>query len=176
MFGFGLGSFFNFGIYIALFSAVCISLWVPLKKSITFPRIGQVEFSDSRQKKIDRAKLLSLVFFSITFFVGVAFFFVFATAKIGFLVEMRAMPVIVMMSFAIIAFLGIASLIEVKRFGIYATVTLIALLAAMSGRVDPMIALMETGAFTVVCGMFVFVRFLTKYPRLPGGDDQPLAE
>ena len=167
-----LGSFLlQLGIIIFLFptfytgllsSAVpWIFIYIGLKKAVTFPRLGYVEFSVARQERNFLVMML-LVAILLAPIVGML---------VGLLVIPNFMPVLQTNYMLILAACGAVSLwvvayyTGIRRFFIYGM--LIGLLYGWSHfwLLPLYFALLVTGGFSLLIGLVIVIRFLHRYPK-----------
>jgi len=148
----------------AVFPAVCISLWSPLRKWLVEPRMGYVEFRGSRNLEVR-----SIRFGLMSFVTGVLLFgavlALFRTRDsmpgadewtAGFPLALVGLPVIFVAVFT-----------NCRRFAAYALALLLAgAVVVMQGQ-DPHVGLMAGGSLITVTGLVVLARFLRRYPAGP---------
>ncbi len=131
----------------------------PLKKKITYPRIGYVKFSRPQVTRITKMLSYFMVF-------GTVVFLMFTISLMGqsmrtFLREY--MLIIVGVSFALMAFLG-GMLSRIKRWNYYAILILLVFILELKMNLGFPYALMILGAAMFSTGMTLLIKFIRKYP------------
>jgi MFS family permease len=152
-----------------MFAVVAIAM-VPLliRKRIVIPRLGIVKFSQERQTKTKKSRLVAMIILSFTALLGMVFFILFSTNTMPqwleiwmhdyFLVFFGGMIAVIV---AVAAFL-----VSVKRFYAYALLVFLAFLIASILRPQDMegIPITVVGGLVLLSGTIMFIRFLRNNP------------
>lgn len=141
----------------AILPALFVPLWGPIRHRLVEPRLGMVEFSDTRNERnfnlLGQTALLGLGFFAL----GVSLYFL--RDKLG--VE----PTVTLIAGLPAALLGLlavitAFLVASPRFFIYAALLVAAGIVGALGGLEPGQILAAAGAGMLVMALSVFIRFL----------------
>jgi len=169
IFGIGMGWIFGQVIFAAILPTLLWPFWSVIHKSVVVPRLGDVEFSDTRKAKISAAHIGLLVLGAVSCAFGVL---AFALVE-GWIESIREVtvplvllvPSLVMAVAAIVGYLMIGAL----RMLVYALVFI------ASGAVfqlvlpyDPAHSLAVGGAVPMVAGAVMLIRFLRAHPVARG--------
>jgi hypothetical protein len=163
--GFGLDMALNSSIFLMI-SWLPILLVLPLKKLITYPRIGYIKFAPERRRKISKGILAMVMVLVLS--AGLAMIALLAVS--GELAGLKAWfdryPMLLLV--AIIAGgLALAALMfQIARFYLYAIIEFGAWLLSDLLGIDPGIPVVITGAIMLLVGIGLFIRFLIENPRL----------
>ena len=160
---FGLGMTFDSSTFF-IFSWMPVMFFWPIKRAVTFPRIGYVRFRPERQRKISRNMILLLVAGSLSFLLGLLAFF----GVEGNAFDLRALmleyaPLVFGVVMAA-AFVLVAALFEVARFYAYGAIVFLGWLAAYLFEINEGIPVAIAGGLISLAGFLLLVRFLNKYP------------
>lgn len=160
---FGLGMTFDESMFFILAWMPILFFW-PLKRWITYPRIGYVRFSPERQKKISTAFKLLLVAGTFSFLFGIAAYMGFESIVFNLRKFMMDYSLLVFGAVLAGAYVLIAILFEVKRFYIYSIFVFTGWLTGYLFDVNPGIPVAASGAIIAIIGAGLIFRFLAKYP------------
>lgn len=162
--------------YLTALSWMVIFFFAAAKKAITLPRVGLVKFHPEREERIKKEKAFFVVFFTITFIVGLGFFIALTTGIpqsvktiIGEL-ALVAYELIIVAGLCFVAFWK-----QITRFYAYAAFVLVVIVGSLLfADVHPFFvtrAVMLTAGSVILCaGVIVLIRFLRKYPKPEGGE------
>lgn len=147
--------------------AVYTPMYMGMKQKITFPRLGQVTFSKSRNGKTRRSFTFLVALNVVAVLMGFYFWMAFAGGTppswFPLLVEYFAV-VIGVIGAGILAV--VARLSEIDRFNRYAAATLIAIPSAKFLGTPFLIHIAVLGVFISVSGYLQLQRFKRKYPLI----------
>jgi hypothetical protein len=160
----GLSWWQDMAVFGALFPAVCVSMWHPLRKRLVEPRMGYVEFSGERNLKVRGFRFGLTAFFTGTMMLGAVVFLLWQGGAIsrpanwiaGFPLLLIGIPVLFFAAFT-----------QCRRFYLYAALTLLAGAEVVLQDQDPHVGMIATGIVITVCGIVVLFRFLSRYPATP---------
>lgn len=139
--------------------------YVPLKRLVTIPRFGYVEFDSAMENRKKLARTLLLGVLSLSLFSGL-FFWLSANnipASIDSFVEKYIL--LLLGFFMAIMLLGGGYLLGIKRFTVYAGMTMIILWAGIEMGLQDHSYVVFLGLTFLVPGLFMLGRFLQKYPK-----------
>ncbi|MBU7016180.1 MAG: hypothetical protein HXS44_01630 [Theionarchaea archaeon] len=172
VFTFGLGMTTRYT-YLAVLSWMVIFFFAAAKKSVTLPRVGLVKFSPERVERLKLEKSFYILFFTVTAFVGLAFFMVLTTGipqSVKSLVGNLAL-----LAYELIIVIGICFVAywkQIRRFYGYAGFSLAAIiLGYIMGGTQPWVGAYQfiaTGTVILIAGVVVLAKFLRKYPKREG--------
>ncbi|MBU7023498.1 MAG: hypothetical protein HXS40_04965 [Theionarchaea archaeon] len=175
---FGIGMTTQYSSLAAL-AWMVIFFFAAAKKSITLPRVGLVKFSPEREERMKKEQLFFVIFFSITAFIGLAFFLALSSGipqSVKTLVGELALIGYQLIIATAICLVGYWK--QIRRFYAYTGFLLIAVVVGVffdiSG-VNPLRIMMyqftATGIIILLTGLFVLARFFKRYPRREGEED-----
>lgn len=160
---FGLGMTFDESMFFILAWMPILFFW-PLKRWITYPRIGYVKFSPERQKKISTGFALLLVAGTLSLLLGIAMFMGFEGMIFDLQGFMREYSLLVLGAVLAGAYVLVAILFEAKRFYIYGFFVFSGWLTGYLFVVNPGIPVAASGAIISIIGIGLLLRFRAKYP------------
>ena len=157
----GISWWQNIAVLGAVFPAVCVSIWFPLRKRLIEPRMGYVEFSGPREVMARSFKFGLGGFFAGTMMLGVMIYVLLnndilppaAEWIAGFPLLLIAIPAVLFALFT-----------QCKRFAVYALVLFISGVEMVIQGWEPHVGLIASGVFILVVGMFILLRFLGNHP------------
>lgn len=150
----------------AIFPAVCVSMWSPLRKRLIEPRMGYVEFSGKRNLEARTFRFGLAAFFAGSMAFGLVIFFLFENSLptkasewiAGFPLVLIAIPALFFALFT-----------RCLRFAAYTFLLLLAGLTIVLMGWDPHIGFMGSGIVITASGLMILARFLTRHPAEPTG-------
>ena len=160
---FGLGMVFDASMFF-IFSWMPMMFFWPLKRAVTFSRIGYVKFSPERQKKISRSTVVLLIAGTLSLLLGVVAFVGFEGDAFDLRSFMLEYSPIVFGALMAGAFALVAFLFEVSRFYVYGAIVFGGWLASYALAINEGIPVAAAGGIVALSGIALLVRFLNKYP------------
>lgn len=141
-------------------------VYLSLKRSITVPRLGYVEFRLQRSRKdnlftIGFVMLLAIVVGGI-FLLGALSAMEGTSSEPGDSIDQYIWMAI--SGVGAVLFVGAVLAIRVRRLVLYSTLTAIMVIAGFLLDLNPAIYLIILGAVVFITGLVMLVRFLRKYP------------
>ena len=149
----------------AIVPALMVPLWGPFRQRFVEPRLGFVEFSDSRERR-NRKRLKLVAYFGIIALIA-ALELYFHRGLLPAIPGARLVAGLPAMLLAIPAAMT-ALLIASTRFLVYSVVLLVAGIAGALLELSPGAIMAIAGAVMLVIAMAVFARFLHANPVEPG--------
>lgn len=148
----------------AIFPAICVSLWYPLRARLVEPRMGYVEFTGARELKVRTFRFGLVAFFVGTMLLG-AVVFMFARGGTSSLpiVWVAGLP----LSLIAIPILFFGLFTNCKRFFAYAVLLLLAGVGTVFSGSEPHVGMITCGFLIAVAGLVTLFRFLSRYPAQP---------
>jgi Ca2+/Na+ antiporter len=148
----------------AIFPAVCVSMWTPLRKRLVEPRMGYVEFSGERELKVRSFRHGLIAFFAGTMMLGAAIYMLWNRERIP-------EPAVWIAGFPLVL-IGIPALFfafftQCRRYVFYAAILLLAAVQVVAMGLEPHEGLIASGIVITLCGAYIFFRFLLRYPAAP---------
>lgn len=143
-------------VYGALFPAVCVSLWQPLRRRLVEPRMGWVEFSGPRELRWRGFRMGLAAFFLGTAVLGAVVVLTATGASPGARTWIAAMPLVLLAVPAALFALFTAC----RRFLLYAALLLLVGAVAVVTRQDPHTAMITAGLVITLSGAVLLARFL----------------
>jgi hypothetical protein len=172
-----LGLFFlGMGIFMILdqpylmgaLAAVVFPVANGIKKAITRPRMGYVEFSAERQAKQKRGKTKMSILLTFTMLLGLVLFMAYSVnAEWGDIIKsLGLIPFGLVLTLVISA---VAAFFDLRRFYIYAALVLVMFITGHLLQTFPGIYFVLIGAIVTITGTIMLIRFLRKYPKAGEG-------
>ncbi len=158
----GVRIFNEFLYNVATFSFLIVLFIKPLKRMITYPRIGYFKIASVKQRKTD---LLILIGVNSILMTGVAVFFV---KNARDFVSVNAVTLFSFL-FAIVA-VAVYLITKIKRFLIYGVISITLVISFGSMRHGIDLAFLATGVILLITGIIIMIRFMKKNPKLPRSD------
>lgn len=145
--------------------AVVIPFWTPLRRRITEPRLGLVDFSDSQTIRFRSFLIVSCLLGCLTLSLGVALYFYAVGVERPLQLRhwVSAGPAL---AFALLATLTYF-VILLRRFLIYAAVFLAMGFAVLAFGLGPEIPMLAGGAVVAIVGMMRLSAFVRTHPLGP---------
>jgi DNA-binding MarR family transcriptional regulator len=173
--GFGLNMALESSAF-SIFSWIWFIMYMPLKKRITFPRFGYVEWKPNQQ--VWRRWAITIGIVVLVFLIGAVFLLGAGSAN---------MPPIIksLLKQYHMLFLGIIGAILAVTFGLltgirrlftYAGLTLLIILGGTWLEIEPAFYVMTIGGLILLWGIWLLWRFLRGYPLPAEEDFQPIAD
>ena len=172
-FGLSLGT--SYGGLGGVWAAMLISLWYPLRRSITEPRMGYVEFSKPRQARMRRSMTWMGLALGLSVLAGVGMWVVFAIQDPAFADALRPLgPIPFGVMLGLLLAVG-AKLLGIARGYVYAALVLACVTGAhLLGLEDDLrLALIVSGAVITSAGAWRLASFLRDNPRPPEDETLP---
>jgi hypothetical protein len=163
----GLSWWQDMAVFGALFPAVCVSLWHPLRKRLVEPRMGYVEFSGGRNVKVRGFRFGLIAFFTGTMMLGAVIFMLWKAGSMSRPTDWIAGFPLILIGIPVLFF---AAFTQCWRFYLYAALTLLAGAQVVLQGLDPHAGLIASGIVITICGAVVLGRFLVRYPVHPAGE------
>jgi hypothetical protein len=167
--GFGLQMLFESSALIIL-SWMPFLFYVPMKNHITAPRFGYVRFAGEQEERTRNTRIILLGLLTFTLFLGlfVALTFDRVTPEMRALIGQNMMLLLGGLAALILAVA--AAVTGLKRFYIYAALTLLFNIAGTFLPIHEGLTTVLLGLTILICGIWLLVRFLRAYP-LPEEED-----
>jgi len=147
-----------------VFGAVAISIWIPLKKKITEPRIGQLQFSSIRRKKINQQYVMFIFLGLITFLGGIGTFIIFSETPNGILKSFENFPLLPLgIIFSLPTFL-MGLLNKIIRYYLYGIIIIVIFVMGGLLKIDPTYYVLGSGIIIMISGMWLLQKFIKQYP------------
>jgi hypothetical protein len=164
--GFGLNMALN-SIMFLFTSWLPIVLLLPLKRLITFPRIGFVKFAPVRRRKISKGILVLNIAGVLSAGLGLIAFL----GVSGELAELKPFfdkySLLLLGAIMASGITLVALVFQIKRFYAYAIIEFGAWLLSHMLRIDPGLPVAIAGGIMLLIGVVLFIRFLAENPHLP---------
>ncbi|MHC4846735.1 MAG: hypothetical protein ACYTCU_11330 [Planctomycetota bacterium] len=164
---FGLSISTEFGGLTAVWGAVCVSLYFPIQKSITEPRLGYAEFGPGRKAKMRQKHLLMSVALGVSMLGGVAALLMSGDDAATRETMQKLGPIPFGAMLALMVVIGTV-LLSIRRGYLYAALIFGAIAGGHLAGVDLRPSMIASGSVVTVCGVVCLTRFLQKYPRPVG--------
>ena len=145
-----------------------VLLYWPLKRLITYPRMGYVDFSPERKTKEKKKSVVLTIALCVPFTLGLLVFLV-VSGRTGLspeLVDKVREYSILIFGVILASFISLGAFLSGVRH-LYAYAALILIFVA-SGRlldVQRHLYFISSGVVILISGVIVLIRFLRKYPR-----------
>jgi hypothetical protein len=160
----GLSWWQDVAVFGALFPAVCVSMWHPLRKRLVEPRMGYVEFSGERNLKVRGFRFGLTAFFAGTMMLGAVILLLWQGVAISRQARWIAGFPLLLIGIPVLFF---ALFTQCRRFYLYAALILLAGAEVVLQDLDPHIGMIASGIVIAICGLVVLFRFLSRYPATP---------
>ncbi|NNE04858.1 MAG: hypothetical protein HKN15_03940 [Xanthomonadales bacterium] len=144
----------------AVFPAVCVSMWAPLRKRLIEPRMGFVEFSEGRELKARTFRFGLAGFFAATMLLGILVFSLWGSDIMpkpaewiaGFPLLLLAIPAALFSAFT-----------QCRRFAVYALLMLLAGIEVVILDWQPHVGMLASGAVILLSGSVILARFMINH-------------
>ncbi len=170
--GFFIG---GFGLDMALKSSVFflvawlpIILVLPIRRLITYPRIGFVKFASARRRKISRGLLLLTIAGALSAILGGVAFLAVSGSLPGIKGWFDQYALLLLGALIASGLALIAFLFQISRFYAYAVIEFGAWLISHLFDIDPGLPVALAGALMILVGVGFLIRFLIENPRPTG--------
>lgn len=149
-----------------LFMLAYIPFWFGLKKFITYPRIGRVEFGKERKERMKKEKKFFVIFLSATALLGALFTLLYTPGALpediqAFARGLKLVPIAIIGA-AALAFIGYWK--QLNRFYAY---SLLLGLMAIGGHLlgaQPYLYFLMPGLMICLAGISLLINFMQRYP------------
>jgi hypothetical protein len=152
--------------YFAIVPVLSFISWAGAKRALTVPRMGHVKFGPERQARMAREKSFFLIYFTITFVLGIVVFFIFSRASqspVRDFFRIAPLGPIGILGAIALAFLGYWK--EIRRLYFYAALVIIAVFGGPALDLFPIYYLGAPGLLILVIGIVMLARFIQRYPK-----------
>lgn len=148
----------------AIFPAVCVGMWHPLRKRLVEPRMGYVEFDGDRELKIRSFRFGLIAFFAGMMALGLVVYVLWR----GDLASdssywIAALPLVLIA----VPAMFFALFTNCMRFAAYAFLLFVAGVTVVLQDRDPHVGMIASGVIVLVTGLIILSRFLSRYPAQP---------
>ena len=165
---FGIGMATDQSYIGGIMPAILFPMWAAIKKSITIPRIGNVNFGTDRKIRMKKEYTFFVIFFSITVIAGLVMFFAFGNMPARLDALLRKF---IMLPLGIIGAFGFSFLAywkQINRYYILAILILVFILAGPLLEIPHPIYFIALGMVLFLVGLFFLIRFLIQNPKVSG--------
>ena len=167
--GFGLQMVFDSSALIVL-SWMPFLFYVPLKNHITAPRFGYVRFTGEQEERTRNTRLILIGLLTFTLFMGLFVFMAYCRVAPE-VRELIGQNTMLLLGGLAALFLAVAAAATgLKRFYIYAALTLLFNIAGTFLPIHEGVTTMLLGLTILISGIWLLVRFMRAYP-LPDEED-----
>ena len=167
--GFGLNMLTESSALIVL-SWMPFLLYMPMKNHITAPRFGYVRFTGEQEERRRNTRMILLGLLTFTAFLGLFVFMAYGRVA----PEMRELigenVMLLLGGLAALMLAVVAAATGLKRFYIYAALTLLFNIAGTFLPIHEGVTTMLLGLTILISGIWLLVRFMRAYP-LPDEED-----
>jgi hypothetical protein len=168
----GIGKYFGETSFITILPVIILLIARKMKRIVTFPRIGYVDFGS---RATGKRRMYLLLMMCVPIILGVIIYFVsnrisVSTSAPNFMDEYGSLiyPSLMGIMLVIISFI-----LEAKRMISYALLFVLAFVIAFFTDVNKAYSFMAIGLIVTVSGAFVLNRFVKKYPKQAiGGNNE----
>ena len=161
--GFGLQMYFESSALIIL-SWMPFLFYMPMKNHITAPRFGYVRFAGEQEERARNTRMILLGLLTFTLFLGLFVALMFGRVA----PEMRefiGQNVMLLLGGLAALILAVAAAVTgLKRFYIYAALTLLFNIAGTFLPIHEGLTTVLLGLTILICGLWLLARFLRAYP------------
>lgn len=166
LFGFGMAT--DQAYIGGIMPAIFFPLWAVIKKSVTIPRIGNVNFGTDRKIRIKKEYAFFVVFFSITVIAGVVMFFAHGNVSEGVDAFLRKFVMLPMGIIGAVGFSFLAYWKQINRYYLLAVLILIFIIAGPLLEIPHPVYFIALGVIIFLVGLFVLIKFLIQNPKVSG--------
>ena len=169
--GFGINMYTESSAFIVL-SWIGFLLYTPLKRAITVPRMGYVQFDETRKRKTHLAIMLAVGVATFALFLGLFVLMRSDSFSADFEAWFGQYYLLVLGMFPAIALTGAALWTGVYRLLFHALLIVGIIFAGIQLNVHEPYFVMALGSIILLIGLWFLFHFLRKYPNVnKGGDD-----
>jgi hypothetical protein len=167
--GFGLNMLTESSALIVL-SWMPFLLYMPMKNHITAPRFGYVRFAGEQEERTRNTRMLLLGLLTLTAFLGLFVFMAYSRVapEIREIIGQNVM--LLLGGLAALMMAGAAAVTGIKRFYLYAVLTLLFNIAGTFLPVHEGVTTVLLGLTILISGIWLLARFIRMYP-LPEEED-----
>lgn len=148
----------------AIFPAMAVILIPIIKKTIIYPRLGYVKFSEKREKKEKSNKTSLTMLFSVTSVLGVVVFLAYL-GKADWQLWLKNTGLIPLGTVMAIVSAVLGILYGIKRCYFYAVLVFLTFLIGHNMLLRPAVELFVIGLILSIVGFILFIRFMGNYPK-----------
>lgn len=160
---FGIGMITDTAWLGGVFGATIISLWFPLKKKITEPRMGQVKFSFVRRKEIKKQYIMFVALGIFTFIGGVGIFIIYKGVSNGIPNILKLLPLLPLGIVFSLPPLFIGILNKIIRYYLYGITIIVIFVLGGLLKMDPTYYVMCSGSIILIAGIWLLKNFSRQY-------------
>jgi hypothetical protein len=153
---------FLIGGFVALMSS-----YAAAKKSITVPRMGYVEFSQTRRRRI---QYILLVFMVVLVFANILSIFAWIFPPLGILIFESGFTILLLGIVGAILLACVGYFSSIKRFIGYGGVLLVSTVITFFVPLLLVLPLLVLGLVMIAYGSFLLIRFTRSYPKNEPGE------
>ena len=147
-----------------------ILMYVPLKMMITVPRFGYVQFDSEQQTRERLTRTFLVGVMTLSLFTGLYFWMALGASSPGVDAFLGKYVLLALGAFVAIILTGGAYLLGIRRFYVYAVLTMGILWAGIELGIPESTFVIFLGLVFLVPGMWMLVQFLQRYPKTTGDD------
>ena len=165
--GFGLSMATDNSVFLVA-SWIWIPVYMPMKNSITVPRLGYVRLNEERTLASRLMLLLGIGVVAALLFLGVAVFSAQDSLPASLMDWLRTYDMMLIGGLFALFFVGAWLWTAVRRFLVYAILIEALIFAGIQLGMEPPVYTMLPGGLIALAGLGKLLRFLQKYPVVEG--------
>ena len=165
---FGIGMATDQSYIGSIMPAILFPLWVTIKKSITIPRIGNVNFSPERKLRIKKETAFFAIFFTVTVIAGAGIFFAHGHMPVWLEAFLKKF---IMLPLGIIGAAGLSFLAywkQMNHFYFLALLTLIFIIVGPILTIRHPVYFISLGVVIFLIGLIMLIKFMGQNPKTNG--------
>jgi MFS family permease len=135
--------------------ALLVSLWKPIRAKWIDPRIGYVEFTESRERETRRFLVSTLLLGGVMLMLGVSMYFFVIGRETPPVHMVAGLPAILL---SVLAFLT-AMVTRLIRLGVYGLLLLLSGIGVVASDARPEAAMLASGVVIFITGIVLLTRF-----------------
>jgi len=148
--------------------AILFPMWAAVKKSITIPRIGNVNFGMDRKIRIKKEYAFFVVFFSITVIAGVVMFVAHGNMSKELDAFLRKFVMLPMGIIGVVGFSFLAYWKQINRYYLLAVLILIFIIGGPLLNIPHPEYFIALSVVIFLVGLFFLIKFLMQNPKVSG--------
>lgn len=152
------------GSYLSAIIWLPVIMYMPLKKRITIPRFGFVQFDTDAKLKQKLSVSLVGGLFMLLLMIGVVIFSGFDRMTPNLREWMSSYYMLIIGALWIIGFLGTAAITGIKRFNAYALITVLIIYGGVFLPIEPPYTMIALGGVILLSASYLLIRFMQTYP------------